>query len=235
MRGPPQPSPVSHPARRTPQRWPGGPPAPAGAGGAGCAPGSRLRAGGQARRGCRSGRRPGRHRTSSTMPTATSRQRTSVAVPACAASPPSARCTCGAQRGTQTGTAQRAKHASLAATSTRWLNVPSAPQRAPRAPSAASTRAALLLVRRSSAWRLRSSTMALMAATPSTNSSDSVGPYGANGLTTAHHARLACARPAAGAAAKLVQVRRRSRAAELETPAHVQHAKLSAALWGLMC
>lgn len=62
-----------------------------------------------------------------------------------------------------------------------------------RAPSACSTCAVLLLVRLSSWWRLRSSTMALMAATASTNSSDSVGPYGANGLTTAHHARLACA------------------------------------------
>ena len=62
-----------------------------------------------------------------------------------------------------------------------------------RAPSACSTCAVLLLVRLSSWWRLRSSTMALTAATASTNSSDSVGPYGANGLTTAHHARLACA------------------------------------------
>ena len=61
------------------------------------------------------------------------------------------------------------------------------------APSACNTCAVLLFVRRSSWCRLRSSTAALMAATASTKSSDSVGPYGANGLTTAHHARLACA------------------------------------------
>jgi hypothetical protein len=120
------------------------------------------------------------------------------------------------------------KQQSARAPNTRHLRQPARNGCAGRwrlAPSAASTRAALLLVRRSSWCRLRSSTTALMAATPSTNSSDSVGPYGANGLTTAHHARLACARPAAGAAAKLVQVRCLSRAAGLETPVHVQHAR----------
>lgn len=63
-------------------------------------------------------------------------------------------------------------------------------------PSGWMTCAMLALILRSSMWRLRSSAMAFIAATPSTKLKAMVGPHGVKGDTVLHQARDACSNPA---------------------------------------